>query len=285
MKIVVAMCRSHPEPSASNAIYVAALRALGAEVTTPAWNIAPADAFADADAVILRQTWDYQQDAAGFAAWASGLVLAGGTVLNPPHVAIWNNDKRTIAALAKAGFDAPATVDLERGGVEAIPTDRLVIKPAYGGDGYGVTLTDRAGLERALTDARAAFPGRPFLAQEYLAEIAEGEWSLTFIGGAFSHAVLKHAAPGEFRANSRFGAERQSREPPAAAVETAAAILRWLGVDLLAARVDGVMRNGRLVVTELELNDPNLNLDLAPGSAERLAEATLARVQKIQQAA
>ena len=46
----------------------------------------------------------------------------------------------------------------------------------------------------------------------------------------------------------------------------------------LYARVDGVTRDGALLVTELELNEPALSLTLAPGSAARFAEATVRRL-------
>jgi hypothetical protein len=46
----------------------------------------------------------------------------------------------------------------------------------------------------------------------------------------------------------------------------------------LYARVDGVLREGRFLLMEVEVNEPGLGLDLAPGSAERFADALLARL-------
>jgi hypothetical protein len=46
----------------------------------------------------------------------------------------------------------------------------------------------------------------------------------------------------------------------------------------LYARVDGVVADGRFVLRELEVNEPGLGLDLAPGSADRFAEALLRRL-------
>jgi hypothetical protein len=39
--------------------------------------------------------------------------------------------------------------------------------------------------------------------------------------------------------------------------------------------VDGVERDGRLILMELEINEPSLFLGLAPGSGQRFAEAIL----------
>ncbi|NQW51347.1 MAG: hypothetical protein HQ465_08925 [Rhodospirillales bacterium] len=46
----------------------------------------------------------------------------------------------------------------------------------------------------------------------------------------------------------------------------------------LYARVDGVVRDGVLIVIEVELLEPALAMDFAPSSAERFAEATMRRL-------
>ena len=55
-------------------------------------------------------------------------------------------------------------------------------------------------------------------------------------------------------------------------------MLDRLPFDLLYARFDVVRFAGRLAVLELELIEPMLYLDRAPGSAGRLADATIARL-------
>jgi hypothetical protein len=46
----------------------------------------------------------------------------------------------------------------------------------------------------------------------------------------------------------------------------------------LYARVDGVLRDGRLLLMELELIEPGLALNVDPASADRFAAATLRRL-------
>ena len=46
----------------------------------------------------------------------------------------------------------------------------------------------------------------------------------------------------------------------------------------LYARVDGVVRDGTLIVIEVEVLEPALAMDVDPPSAERFAEATLRRL-------
>jgi hypothetical protein len=45
----------------------------------------------------------------------------------------------------------------------------------------------------------------------------------------------------------------------------------------LYARVDGVVRDGVLIVIEVEVLEPALAMDFDPPSAERFAEATMKR--------
>ena len=281
-EIVIAACRMFADLSESNVAFAQALRALGATVRVEAWNSAPVAAFTAADLVVLRQTWDYPLDPGGFAAWAIRAEALGARLENPAAVAIWNNDKRTLRALGAAGIAVPVTVALDDGAatdISAIPTEEVVIKPAFGGGGYGVRLGDRGTLAATLADAEAEMRG-PFFAQEYLPEIADGEVSMTCIEGTVAFARLKIPASGEFRVNTKFTPVQRTIEPPADALRQARRILDWLGAPLLHARIDGVMRGERFLCTELELTDPDLSLHAVEGAAERLARATLARVRQ-----
>jgi glutathione synthase/RimK-type ligase-like ATP-grasp enzyme len=109
---------------------------------------------------------------------------------------------------------------------------------------------------------------QPFLP----AIVADGELSLVFVAGRYSHAVRKRARPGEFRVQEEHGGSAEREE---AAPELARQAERALAVapgPTLYARVDGVVADGRLVVTELELIEPLLYLGWDAGAADRLAE-------------
>jgi glutathione synthase/RimK-type ligase-like ATP-grasp enzyme len=129
-------------------------------------------------------------------------------------------------------------------------------------------------VSRLAAEARAG----GVLVQEFLPEIAEGELSLIYFDGLFSHAVRKRPPQGEFRVNSRFRATRSAEMPSRAVTEQGAAALRTLPELPLYARVDGVVRDGVLIVIEVEVLEPALFLDFDPGSAERFAAATIARL-------
>lgn len=279
MKIAVAMCRLFPEPYPSNKIYIEALTSRGAEVITPSWNTDSHAAFLECDLIVLRQTWDYQADAAGFASWLSAIQLSGGRIANSPAAAIWNNDKRSLAWLGERGFAIPKTADLESIPLETakatIGGERFVIKPAYGGGGYGVRLARAHELAEVVDAASAEVPGRPMMLQEYLPEIADGEWDLTYIGGQLSHAVHKVPAQGEFRINNQFKPSVGRAVPPKFVIDTAVAILASIPTPLLYARIDGIVRDETFICTEVELTDPDLHFEYCPEAADLLAKRTL----------
>ena len=115
---------------------------------------------------------------------------------------------------------------------------------------------------------------QPFLP----AIVMEGEWSLCFFGGQYSHAVLKRPRPGDFRVQADHGGQYTAAEPPPRLVEEADAALRAAGRRTLYARVDGCVVDGVFRLMELELLEPGLFLSTDPGAGARFAEAVIQAV-------
>jgi hypothetical protein len=120
------------------------------------------------------------------------------------------------------------------------------------------------------------------MVQPLLDEIArEGEWSLLFFHGCYSHAVLERPRAGDFRVQREHGgsvsAAEPSREMISAADRALDAILGGAGPPL-DARVDGCMVGGDLRLMELELLEPELFLRCAAEAPGRLADAVLSRL-------
>lgn len=282
VRIVIATCRKYPELSPSNSLLAAALTGKGAAVRAVPWNGADQSDFLACDLVLLRQTWDYQDDPGGFAAWAAWLARRGARMRNSADLAVWNNDKRTLGELQSIGVRVPISIPVCSGSdhdLSPIETDDIVVKPAFGGSGVGVFLTTKNGFSRDFAAACKEAPGRSWMAQEFLPEIANGEWKLTCFGGSADFAVHLTPRAGEFRVNNRFDPTVSVAVPPEAARKAAEAIARWFDDSVLCYRVDGVMREDSFICTELELTDPDLFLHLAgKESANRLAETVLMSV-------
>lgn len=87
MLVCLAVCRAYPTLGTSDRVLSDALTARGARVSALAWNDAPlADVLAH-DAIVLRATWDYQDDMPGYDAWTRAMEAAGARVFNDPALA------------------------------------------------------------------------------------------------------------------------------------------------------------------------------------------------------
>jgi glutathione synthase/RimK-type ligase-like ATP-grasp enzyme len=277
--IVLATAADQPDITASDELYAAALRRRGYEVMGAAWN-GPRAAFDGAAAVVLRSTWGYYRALADFRAWTEA-VAAATQLFNPIGLVRWNLRKDYLGKLASAGIRTPATriVARDAAAIEKIFDEmgwrRAVVKPATGGGGHSVELLGRD----TVADAAPGLAAGDVLVQEFLPEIADGELSMIYFDGIFSHAIRKRPPEGEFRSNSRYGPSRAAETPAAVVAEQGEAALRVLPEMPLYARVDGVERDGALIVIEVEVLEPALFMEFDPPAAERFAEATVKRLR------
>jgi glutathione synthase/RimK-type ligase-like ATP-grasp enzyme len=276
--IVLATAADDPAVTASDRLYAGALERLGFRVAGAPWD-GPRSAFDGAAAVVIRSTWGYYRAAEAFAAWA-GAMAAATRLFNPISLVRWNMRKDYVGKLAAAGVRVPGTriVARQASAIERVFDEtgwqRAVVKPSTGASGHSVELLTR----EAVAEALPRLAGAEMLVQEFLPEIADGELSLVYFDGVFSHAIRKRPPRGEFRVNSRFGATRAAETPSPAVTEQGAAALRTLPELPLYARVDGVVRDGSLIVLEVEVLEPALFMEFDPPSAERFAEATARRL-------
>ena len=207
---------------------------------------------------------------------AAGLPLA-----NPASVLAWNSDKTYLLRLAQAGVAIPPTrlvEGVDPAGVEAafaaFGAGILIVKPTVSG---GAWRTLRLTPGQPLNGA----PEGPALIQPYLPTIeSEGELSLLFFGGRFSHAVRKRPASGEFRIQSQYGGAYLADPAPAAqAMALAQQALAAVEEPLLYARVDMIRdQDGRWLLMELELIEPDLFLGYDAQAVERFAAAIASRL-------
>jgi glutathione synthase/RimK-type ligase-like ATP-grasp enzyme len=282
-RILIATCSEYPHPTPNLEALLETLRAQGMEAAYWPWKTTPLDTFAAADAVLPLCCWDYYDDPERFLAWICALEAKGTRLLNGFDLLRWNFRKTYLLELAAAGLAVPKTLHLADPSREAI-TDGMerqgwrvaVLKPVSSQNGHGIHRLEWA--DRARWPVSLELSGG-WLLQEFQEDIgALGETTLTFIDGVFSHAVRRVLKPGEWRANPQFGITYERVEPSRAVIDTAQAYIDHLPQTPLYARVDGLVRAGGFMLMELELIDPYLYLEFAPGSADRMARALLRRL-------
>ncbi|HSO26428.1 MAG TPA: hypothetical protein VLS48_00030, partial [Anaerolineales bacterium] len=149
------------------------------------------------------------------------------------------------------------------------------LKPAIGASA-GDTFRLKRPLQAAqLTDLVTRYAGRAVLAQPFMPHILlEGEFSLFFFGGRFSHAAVKTPASGDFRVQEEYGGQTRRANPPPAALDLARQVVAQIAPPPLYARVDLVRDSqGKFALMELELIEPALYFQLDPAAPQRFVRA------------
>lgn len=272
---IVGMEPRNPRPEAEDALLLAALRQAGVDAERVPW--AGLVDWAAFDLAMVRTTWDYTGRLPEFLAWVDR-VAALTTLWNPAPVLRWNAHKSYLVDLAARDVPVVPT-RLVRAGEAARLADvareagwgRVVVKAAVDAGAArawrGPPTEGQAHLDALLANGDA-------LVQPFLPEVAtEGESSLVFFDGVFSHAVRKLPASGDWRVQPQWGGASAPKQPTTDEVAVARAALAAVGAPTLHARVD--LLGGRLM--ELELIEPYLFLDA--DTATTLARAILRRIE------
>ena len=228
------------------------------------------------DRVLPLLAWGYHFQHARWLRACETWARDGIAISNSANVLAWNSDKRYLSALAGRGVAIPPTAfsdDLSQALVDRVFVDtgagELIVKPAVSGGAWKTRRIRRG-------DAVAGERGVAMLVQPYMTTIeSEGETSLLYFGGRFSHAVNKRPVAGEFRIQEEFGGLYSPLpSPPAGAVALAEQVLAAVDEPLLYARIDMVPdADGRWLLMEAELIEPDFYLGVDPAQGAGFVRA------------
>jgi glutathione synthase/RimK-type ligase-like ATP-grasp enzyme len=282
LKIGLATCSRVPDLTADDRLLQDELRRRGAEARPVVWDDASI-AWGALDRVVIRSCWDYHLRTPEFLCWLSSLEESRVPVWNPPALVRANVDKSYLRILAAAGVPVLPTSWLARGSrvnlaevLDAQGWHDAVVKPAVSASAHRTWRASRPEALEQQPTLDALLAAGDVLVQSYAPEIgAAGEWSFVFLGGGFSHAVLKRPAAGDFRVQEEFGGQALALSPPSGLLEQARTVVARIDGPWLYARVDGIERDGTFILMELELTEPVLFLAKAPGAAPCLADAIM----------
>jgi glutathione synthase/RimK-type ligase-like ATP-grasp enzyme len=273
-RVALVTCQALPHLSDDDQHALPALAARGIRGKPVVWND-PTVIWSAYHMVVIRSAWDYYHQPAAFAAWIDRLDDAGVPLWNTPRVLRANLDKRYLATLAETGVPIVPTLWLDAGAkLEQVLADHAwteaVVKPVVSAGAHRTHRLTTA--DQQLFDTIAAH-GTVML-QPYLPEIeTTGEWSLIYLGGAYSHAVRKVPRAGDFRVQPQHGGQTRRENPPSSVRAAADRLLPELPDPVLYARVDGIERGGEFLLMELELIEPRLFFEYAHDACERFADA------------
>ena len=271
-----------PDGEAGGELLVRALAERGVDAAWARWTDPDVD-WSAADLVAVRATWDYHRRLTPFLDWARQ-VDRSTRLLHGAEVFAWNADKAYLLELAAIGVPVVPTalVDddtLVAGLAEAFARwGTVVVKPRTGAGGNGVVVAaegDLAQLEGLLAG--------PWAVQPLVESVrTDGESAVVVFDSRAVAQVDKQPGGGEIRVHEHHGGRttRVDLDPERArvaeqAVRDAAALR---GADLAYARVDLMQWEGAWVVSELELIEPGLYLDVQPEVAQHFAAMVAARL-------
>ena len=261
-----------------------AVRRRGVRVDAVVWDD-PAVDWSAYDAMVIRSCWDYQYSPEKFVQWLDALEASGVRVFNSLPVVRWNHDKKYLRDLEARGVEIAPTHWCVRGTAPSIEEvmashgwKKAVVKPTISGTAMSTWVVSPDDGVNHDVELAALLAKRDMMIQEFVPEILDGEWSLAFFGGEFSHAVVKRAKAGDFRVQNEHGGSWAQETASAELVEAARRVLGCVEEALLYARVDGVVRDGTFVLMELELIEPMLYIGANEGAAEMFATALMERM-------
>lgn len=240
------------------------LAELGWQVVEIPWN-RPGVNWREYDAVVIRSTWDYQNSPDEFLETLAR-IESQTRLFNSLEICRWNLNKKYLAELENKGVPIVPTRWLSQLQETDIPalfskmeTSKLVVKPlvsANADDTYVLEQDKPSTWQRAIQ----VFAEKEGMAQAFISSILkEGEYSLFYFGGEYSHAIVKKPAEGDFRVQEEHGGIISPIQATDDLLNAASKVIAAIGQTLLYARVDLVrLENGQPVLIEVELIEPSL---------------------------
>ncbi|WP_145087290.1 ATP-grasp domain-containing protein [Anatilimnocola aggregata] len=284
---------TEPPFTPDDQLLVDELRRRGHHVSAVVWGVETSQLMDRYDRLIVRSPWDYMdsdEQRKGFLRWLEGLGATGIAVENELPVMLWLMDKCYLLDFAAVGVPIVPTQLIPVGetlDLEALVEQHIaaVIKPAVSAAGAGLEfLPNRQAAQAFQQEFVDRCQRGAQLVQPFLPEIqTNGEWSLVYFGGEYSHGIHKLPARSQIMVHAERGGSLRFADPPAVVRElgdrSAAAVPRAFansGVGScrmpLYLRIDVIETPAGALLSECEGVEPELFFRARFGSAPRFAD-------------
>jgi hypothetical protein len=239
--------------------------------------------------VIVRSPWDYQEEPKRFLKALETIDASGARLENSLNLIQWNLDKRYLKDLQARGIPIVPTQWRDRLKQDELSSlfdtadaEELIIKPVIGANADDTYRLDRDIELARQEELRQVFANCPLMVQPFMKHIVdEGEYSLFYFDGAYSHTVLKTPEDGDFRVQEEHGGRLTAVDPPLRLQTAARQTVQALPETPLYARADFVRTAADdFALMELELIEPSLYFNMDAESPRRFSGALNKRMQQ-----
>ena len=169
----------------------------------------------------MKTCWEYHLRVSEFQEWLLEFKAhpePKARIIGEIDAILWNLEKeKYLPEIAKAGFKIPETLVLDPENLVEKLTDSLVggnaeistpwgrygavvVKPAISAGSYNTINFKRGEIltgDQKNVILQLQKDGGSVLVQEFMREIGEGEWSLIYVVGQYTHSILKIPAAAE----------------------------------------------------------------------------------------
>lgn len=235
------------------------------------------------DIVVMRSTWDYQNDIPRFLDTLEAIESSSAALFNSLETVKWNIDKGYLLELHNQGVPIVPTVKFDHltegqihNALKDLSKDEIIVKPMVGANADDTYRVSRAAAQEKIPEILNVFQAKSGFLQPFMKSVVEeGEYSVIYINGQISHVILKTVGKGDFRVQEEHGGGVVPvADPDEQLFTTARQVMEHVPFETMYARVDLVRTSdSNFALMELELIEPALYFRFDENSADRFAEA------------
>jgi len=244
----------------------------------------------DYNAVIVRSTWDYQKDHEKFLDVLEKINNSSAHLENDLELMKWNMNKKYLFDLEQKGVKIVDTLwksnfnlDEVENSFENFNSEEIIIKPNISANADNTFRLTKAKFVEIKNQLKLIFTNREFMMQPFMKNIIdEGEYSLFFFNGEFSHCVLKKPKEKDFRVQEEHGGKFKSIIPTEQQKTIGKNIIYKLAVLPLYGRTDLVRTaDNDFALMELEAIEPSLYFNMDEQSPIRFTKAFVEKMKSV----
>lgn len=241
------------------------------------------------DVVVIRTTWDYQNDPDTFLGVLESIDRSGARLENSLELVRWNMQKTYLRDIALKGTSIVPTlwqekaVDTKKLGsfFGQLDTEEIIIKPIIGASAGHAFRLHQSQSNATISGLEKIFERRAYMVQPFMPNIIkEGEFSLIYFEGVLSHTILKTPKMNDFRVQEEHGGDIRPATAEPELLHISQHVIDSLPQIPLYARADFVRtKQNTFALMELELIEPALYFRMDADSPMRFARALTTRVR------